>query len=147
MNRLTPLDQGEVKDLVTEWFRKLDVHAPMVEILPMLAQEGLSMKFPEGSLHSLAEFEGWYQGVIRLFFDEVHQVTKCDVTISGDRANVDLIVKWEASVWKPPAAHSDRIMLDAYQTWTVEPCPGAGRPVIVRYDVDKLKYHDGSAKL
>lgn len=147
MSTITALTEAEVKDLVVEWYRKLDVHAPMVEILPMLADEGLEMKFPEATLRGHAEFEGWYQGVIRIFFDEVHEVTKCDVKLSGDKADVDIIVKWEASVWKPPARYSERIILDAYQTWIVKRSPSTGQAVVVTYIVDELKYHEGSAKL
>lgn len=147
MSNITPLTETEVKDLVTEWYRKLDIHTPMIEILPMLADEGLEMKFPEATLRNLAEFEGWYQGVIRIFFDEVHQVKKCDVKLSNEKADVDIIVKWEASVWKPPARNSERIMLDAYQTWVVKRSPKIGKPVIVTYIVDELKYHEGSARL
>ncbi len=56
------------------WYRKLDVHAPMVDVLPMLSEDGLEMRFPEATLTTMAEFEGWYQRVIRIFFDEVHLV-------------------------------------------------------------------------
>ena len=144
---LAPLTAEEVQKLAEVWYLKLDVHAPMVEVLPMLSDNGLEMKFPEATLRSLAEFESWYQGVIRIFFDEVHEIKKCDVTLTGDKATVDIVVKWEASVWKPPARNSERIRLDAYQTWDVERSAQTGRPVITRYTVDELKYHEGSATL
>jgi hypothetical protein len=147
MSNLAPLTEAEVQACAKEWYRLLDVHAPMVDILPMLATDGIQMKFPEATLTSLAEFEGWYQGVIRIFFDEVHEVKKCDVTVSGDTATADIIVKWEASVWNPPARFSKRIVLDAYQTWTLKRSPVTGAPVVVTYSVDELKYHEGSATL
>lgn len=147
MNNLAPLTEAEVQQFAKDWYLKLDVHAPMVELLPMLAKEGLEMKFPEATLHGYADFESWYQRVIRIFFNEVHEVKKCDVTVSGDQVKADIIVKWEASVWNPPAAKSERIMLDAYQTWIVNRSPESGQPVIVSYSVDELKYHEGSAKL
>ena len=51
----TPLKEPEIKAFATEWYRKLDVHAPMVELLPMLAagvaaREGshwLRRRYPE----------------------------------------------------------------------------------------------------
>lgn len=147
MNDLAPLTEAEVQKFAKDWYLKLDVHAPMVELLPMLSENGLVMKFPEATLRSLAEFEGWYQGVIRIFFDEVHEVKKCVVTFSRDQAKADIIVKWEASVWNPPAEKSKRIKLDAYQTWIVQRSSQTGQPVVVSYSVDELKYHDGSAKL
>jgi hypothetical protein len=147
MSNLAPLTEAEVQACAKEWYRLLDVHAPMIELLPMLATDGIEMKFPEATLTTLAEFEGWYQGVIRIFFDEVHEVKKCDVTVSGDVATADIIVKWEASVWNPPARYSKRIVLDAYQTWTLKRSAATGAPVVVTYSVDELKYYEGSATL
>jgi hypothetical protein len=147
MNAQASLAESEIKQLATDWYRKLDVHAPMVELLPMLAEDGLEMKFPEATLRGMADFESWYQGVIRIFFDEVHSVKEVKVTPRGEGADVSVVVKWEASVWKPPAAESERIVLDAYQTWFVKRSPSSGKPVIARYTVDELVYADGSAKL
>lgn len=140
------LNETGIKEMAAEWYRKLDVHAPMVEILPLLAEEGLEMKFPEAMLNNLAEFEGWYQGVIRIFFDEMHKLKEVSVKINGDRADVHIVVEWHASVWKPPAAKSARIMLDADQTWVVK-ASKEGKPVIATYIVNSLNYHEGSAKL
>lgn len=143
----TPLTEAEIKDMAAQWYRKLDVHAPMVEILPMLADEGLEMKFPEATLHGHAEFEGWYQGVIRIFFDEVHTLKEVTVTPTQEGAQVKVVVRWEASVWKPPAAKSERIVLDAYQTWVVKRSARTQKPVVVTYIVDDLVYAEGSARL
>jgi hypothetical protein len=137
----------EITAFAKDWYEKLDVHAPMVDILPMLPDEELTMVFPEATLNGLADFERWYQGVIRIFFDEVHVVKEVTADISGDKATVKVVVQWEASRWNPPARFSDRIKLDAYQTWEVKKSPKTGKPVITKYVVDELKYHEGSARL
>ncbi|MDD2853109.1 MAG: hypothetical protein PHY09_14585 [Desulfuromonadaceae bacterium] len=142
-----PLTAQEVKQLAENWYRKLDVHAPMVEVLPMLSEEGLKMIFPEATLTTMAEFEGWYQRVIRIFFDEVHTVKEVTSEITGDTARVNVVVEWQASVWNPPAAVSARIILDAYQSWTVQRSQATGKAVISSYSVDELRYHEGSAQL
>jgi hypothetical protein len=142
-----PLNTAEIQELALNWYRKLDVHAPLVELLPLLAEEGLAMVFPEATLRGQAEFEGWYEGVIRIFFDEVHTVKSVESTINGDRADVKVIVHWEASVWNPPAAASKRISLDAYQTWVVTRSSKTEQPVVLTYTVDKLVYDEGSATL
>lgn len=139
--------ESEVRELAAEWYRKLDVHAPLVEVLPLLAEEGVEMKFPEASLHGLAEFEGWFERVIRIFFDEVHRLKEVTVKLNGDTADVHVVVEWQASVWNPPAAKSARIMLDADQTWIVKKSPQTGKAVIATYIVNSLNYHEGSAKL
>ncbi len=144
---LAPLTDSEIKTMATDWYKKLDVHVPMVELLPMLVEKNLEMRFPEGTLKSLAEFEGWYQRVTRLFFDEAHKVKECKARIEGPTAKVHIVVEWQASVWNPPGATSARIKCDADQDWIVVRSEKTGKPVIATYIVNALKYHPGSAKL
>jgi hypothetical protein len=141
-----PLTAAEVKELASQWYRKLDVHAPLVELLPLVAEDA-EMKFPEATLRGQADFESWYERVIRVFFDEVHTLKEVNVRPSEEGAEVKVVVRWEASVWNPPAAKSQRIKLDAYQTWTVRRSPATDQPVIARYVVDKLVYDRDSARL
>jgi hypothetical protein len=132
--------------LAAQWYRKLDVHAPLVELLP-LVDENAEMKFPEATLRGLADFENWYERVIRIFFDEVHTVKSVKTEMVEEGARVKVVVRWEASVWNSPAATSQRIKLDAYQTWLVRRSETTGAPVIVQYTVDELKYDKDSARL
>lgn len=143
----SPLTELEVQELAADWYKKLDVHAPMMEILPLLADQTLEMKFPESTLTSLAEFEGWYQRVIRIFFDEVHKLKEVSVKLNGGQADVHVVVEWQASVWNAPAAKSARIKLDADQTWVVRRSEKTGKAVIATYIVNSLNYHENSAKL
>jgi len=144
---MSKLTAEAIESMAKLWYEKLDVHAPMIEILPMLSSDGdLEMVFPEATLKGMASFEGWYQGVIRIFFDEVHTVKEVKSEINGDEALVKVLVHWEASRWNPPARFSDRIKLDAYQTWKVK-MDANGNPVVKTYIVDELKYDDDSAKL
>ncbi len=142
----TPITEAEVRQLATQWYRKLDVHAPLVELLPMVHVDA-EMKFPEATLRGLADFEAWYERVIRIFFDEVHTVRDVQVEPQGESVRVKVVVRWEASVWTPPAAYSQRIKLDAYQTWTVRRDEVTDRPVITEYIVDELVFDDDSARL
>ena len=146
---LKPLDELEVRQLVTEWYKDLDVHAPLVDLLPKVSDQGLEMRFPEATLNTVAEFEGWYEGVTRVFFDEVHALRELKITIpeSGNRADIKLVVYWEASRWNPPAAHSERLLIDAYQTWVVERSETSGLPVVKTYIVDELRPLEGSVAL
>ncbi|MEH2038679.1 hypothetical protein [Nostoc sp.] len=147
VTNVAPLTASEIKQLATDWYLKLDVHAPLEEYIPFLAEEGLEMRFPEATVYGFEGFKDWYERVIRIFFDEVHTLKQVNVQLSGDEASVQVIVKWEASVWNPPAATSQRIVLDAYQTWIVKRSPYTGKPVIATYIVDSLSYYEGSARL
>jgi hypothetical protein len=151
---MSAITQAEVQDLASVWYKKLDVHAPVEEFIPLLASEGLRMVFPEATLSGWQKFSDWYKGgdglpgVINIFFDEVHEVKSVENTVTGDdAASVKVVVKWEASVWNAPDAKSKRIVLDAYQTWEVVRSKESGKPVVITYIVDELKYYEGSAKL
>jgi hypothetical protein len=42
-----------------------------------------------------------------------------EATISGDQAEVRVVVGWQASWFEPPAAKSKRTSMDATQQWTI----------------------------
>jgi hypothetical protein len=143
----TALSEKEVKSFVDQWYRKLDVHAPADEVVPLVADEGLEMRFPEATLRGQAAFREWYDGVIRKFFDEIHDMKDLKITCSGDSADVKLCVNWQAKVWNPPAPKSVWLGFDAYQTWIVKRSSKTGQPVITTYIVDELRPMPGSATL
>ena len=144
---LAPLTESEIKEMAIAWYSKLDVHAPLAEFVPYLTEEGLEMQFPEATVYGFEGFKGWYERVIGIFFDEVHTVKEVKLTSAANQSEVKVVVKWEASVWNPPASKSERIILDAYQTWVVKRSPNTGKPVVQTYIVDSLDYNEGSARL
>ena len=136
-----------LQTLAHEWYLALDVHASYEKLRPMLVHEGLQMVFPEATVTWLDGFLGWYEGVIRIFFDEAHAVQSVTIqSESGDSAVVGVVVRWEASRWLPPAAESQRLKVLAYQTWEVS-FASPEKPVITKYTVDRLEYLPGSATL
>jgi hypothetical protein len=46
MASTAPLTEAEVKQCVDDWYKALDVHAPADEVVPLVAEEGLEMRFP-----------------------------------------------------------------------------------------------------
>jgi len=144
---MAALEEAEVKDLVTAWYQALDVHLPVDEMLPMLAADGLEMTFPEGVQRGQDGFRRWYETVTHRFFDEVHTLQNLTVTLNGDRADVKLVVNWQAKIWDPPAPRSVWLGFNAAQTWVVERSPASGRSVVRTYIVDALTPMPGSASL
>jgi hypothetical protein len=142
-----PLTQEEIADLADRWYKALDVHAPIEELYAMLLDDGNEMMWPEGPTHGHLEFKGWYDRVTRLFFDEVHTITKVAAAIDGDRADVEVVVNWQAKTWNPPEPKSGWLGFDAYQTWEVVRSPETDAPVIKRYVVDNLEPMPGSTTL
>lgn len=139
------LSDDSIDEFARNWYRKLDVHAPMVEYLPMLADKDLKLVFPEATEYGWKGFENWYQRIIRTFFDEEHILQKCIAEIEGDTAEVKILVEWNASYWNPPEVSSHRIMAVAYQTWHVVLVEGQIK--INQYIVDNFEYRKGSAEL
>jgi hypothetical protein len=143
---MTPKSEA-IQSLARRWYAALDTHEPTETLVAMLDPASLTMVFPEATLTGLDGFAAWYEGVIRIFFDEAHHVES--VTIGGETAEgteVGVVVRWEASRWKAPAPRSERIMLVASQTWTVA-IGDDDLPRITRYTVDRLDYLPGSATL
>jgi len=142
------LSNEQIADFARAWYRKLDVHAPTQELVDMLNPSGLKMVFPESSFEGVDRFIGWYEGVIRIFFDEEHHVSGLEVGHpDGDRYPVKVTVEWKANRWKPPAPRSERIECDAYQTWIVTPTGPNGGPQIASYTVDEIRLRPNSAAL
>lgn len=146
-DRLVELTQAEVQELAEVWYRKLDIHAPFEELVPLLVSSGLKMVFPEMTAEGLDGIRTWYERVVTIFFDEVHTLKEVKMVPKGDCVEVNVVVKWEASRWNPPAPRSERIVADAYQTWEVVRSPESGKVVIQTYVVDSLKYYEGSDQL
>jgi hypothetical protein len=144
------LNEENIKRFVVAWYVKLDIHAPIEECYPFLADEGLVMKFPDGDIHDRASFKVWYDRVTHLFFDENHNVQSVDAVIDGDEASLDVVVGWQASWFEAPAAKSKRTAMDATQKWTVRPSNKNSYGLeIVFYNAtaEPFKYAPGFARL
>jgi hypothetical protein len=141
------LTDTQLREFVADWYRKLDEHVALKELLPMLSSAELTMRFPETTLHDQAGFMGWYETVTRRFFDEAHTVKQVGVRRSGDAADLDVVVNWQARIWDAPEAKSKGLNFDSVQSWIVKGTNGTGQPVIVLYDVRSLTPLAGSASL
>jgi hypothetical protein len=103
------LSRAEIEAFAATWYRKLDIHAPAEELVSLVAEQGLEMQFPEGSISGVDAFRRWYEGVIGIFFDEVHTITRVSPSWQTDRAQVEVVVNWQSGRWRLPAARSEWI--------------------------------------
>jgi hypothetical protein len=152
---------SDVRDMIYAWYRLLDGHVDVKEYLPYLHPSRLKMVFPEATLQGVDAYRAWYMGgvpkfdlpgVINIFFDEVHELKRIDITLAGTddpatwQADVLIVVKWEARRWKPPAPKSEYLGFDAWQRWVLTLSP-QGKPVVEQYIVEKLEKLQGSVDL
>ena len=141
------LTEEGIRVLVTEWYRALDRHDELGEVLPYLLDDGLEMRFPEATELGHAGFAAWYKVVTNRFFDETHTVTSVDITALDERsASVSVVVNWQARIWNPPAAKSEWLGFDAYQSWQLVAAPD-GTAKLKTYVVDRMEPMPGSASL
>jgi hypothetical protein len=145
-----PITVEGIRKFAAAWYLALDQHVPIEECYKFLADEGLNIQFPDGDIRDFNGFKKWYERVINLFFDENHNVQSVDATISGDQAEVRVVVGWQASWFEPPAAKSKRTSMDATQQWTVRrSSKNAYGLEIVTYNAtaEPFKYAPGFARL
>jgi hypothetical protein len=134
-----PLTESETRTFAEDWYRALDVHAPIEQLLPMLVDQELEMVFPEVTSHGHAGFRDWYDTVTRKFFDEEHTVKEVKMVSSGDDAELRVVVNWKAKIWDPPKPRSEQLNFDATQRWVVRRSDETGQPIIVTYVVEALE--------
>jgi hypothetical protein len=147
MSDLAPLTIAEVRDLVAEFYRKFDVHAPAEEFISILAEEGLKMVLAHGEVRNFEDFRAWYDPLIRSFFDSSHEIYDVElVSTSVAEAKAKVVLVWDAKAWIPPAAKSDRISILTYTTFTVRRSSKTRKPVLAAYLVDDLKYLAGTVQ-
>lgn len=140
------LTEPAIRAMVAQWYEALDRHDDLPTVLPYLVDDGLEMRFPEATARGHDGFTDWYRAVTNRFFDEVHQVSSVDIaSLTADRAEVKVVVNWQATFWDPPERSSRWLGFDAYQTWEV--VAGPDGPQIKTYVVDKLEPMPGSATL
>jgi ketosteroid isomerase-like protein len=140
------LTETLIRHTVVRWYRALDRHDDLKEVLPYLADSELEMRFPETTVRGHSGFSGWYDTVTRKFFDEEHTVKSVDVELHGpDTATARVLVNWQAKVWNPPEPQSRWVGFDAYQTWEI--ALDGDQPVVRTYSVDFFDPMPGSAPL
>jgi len=144
MTELKPLTELEVIEFAHKWYYMLNTHAKIEEFLPMLSKENLKMKFPEATLEGIDAFTEWHKTVTNTYFDQDHNIKFLETKLDDMRAEVRIIVRWQARTWKPPAAKSSWLGYDAYQSWIVERDRASGNVVISSYSVDAFMPMEGT---
>jgi quinol monooxygenase YgiN len=126
-----PLGQEEVERFAGDWFERLNRHADLAEMLPLIADDGLEMVFPERTLRSRADFADWYAAVGRAYRDQDHVVKRVQVTPGPAGTDVDVTVTWRAVATED----GSRIAANAEQSWTLVRSQATGEPAIRTYRV------------
>ena len=136
----------EIWSFASNWYRLLDIHAPLESYKPLLSED-VDLVFPEATLKGFDGYTNWYNKVIEIFFDEQHTLKVADIVSQEENScEIHVVVNWHASIWSPPQARSTKLMMDADQTWTV--LRNQDKTLSVsKYVVNFMNYEEGSCKL
>jgi hypothetical protein len=141
------ITEDSIRTMVVEWYQALDRHDDLDDVLPYLLDEGLEMRFPEVTARGHSGFIDWYKAVTNRFFDEEHTVKTVDITrLDATGADLKVVVNWQCKIWNPPAATSEFLGFDAFQTWELVVGPD-GRTLLKTYVVDGMEPMAGSGSL
>jgi hypothetical protein len=144
-NQTNMISHPELWTFATTWYRYLDVHAPLDSFRPLVTQD-VEFVFPEATVKGFEGYTGWYNTVVKIFFDEVHTLKTADIQVLSDNmATVHVVVNWQASTWQAPNSSSTRFKMDADQTWDVVKTDSGLQ--IARYVVNAMTYETASCKL
>ena len=113
----------------------LDASRPVEEMLPLVANEKLFMKMPDGPFARHEGFKKWYEGTNK-FSAQVHTIKGLRITPAQGTAKVEVVLQWQRSVLNAPDAESVRSGFYAAQTWELERSPQTQRLFIVTYNID-----------
>ncbi len=138
MSTLTSLTENEVRQFLTRWFHKLDIHVSLAEFLTGVADEGIEFRFPEVTVTDRAGLTEWYNRVTHTFFDEIHETKELEIITGSELATVKILTSWQASTWDAPEPKSKRLAFLARQTWQVKRSSKTGQPVVVSYFVNSF---------
>ena len=118
-----------VKNVILNWYYVTNEHRPIDELMT-LASEDIKFLYPDGSGNQQghAALRAWYEDALSRYFDETHAIEKWEeIMISGNKATVKLIVRWERREWKPGEARSRYVANLAWQTYDLVRDPDTGR--------------------
>lgn len=99
------LTEELAKEYVIEWYKLVDGHASIVDLLHMTVGEEFIVRFGEETLDYKGYAE-WYIQDIRSFFDGTHHLLQMDAQIDGNTAVVLNHINWIGRSWTPPEAKS-----------------------------------------
>ncbi len=138
--------QGEfredtVKNFILSWYNGTNEHVPKEQLLVFLSDE-VEFRYPNRPepLFGKPAFLDWYADVLVRFFDETHSVENWKlIEIKGDRAEVEVVVRWEYRTWKVGDAHSEYRANLTHQRWQIGRDAKDGRFYILKKFVEKFE--------
>ena len=134
------LTDAMVRNVILTWYSSTNEHRPVADLEIMLAED-VHMSYPDRSesITGRAAFREWYAGVLKVYFDEVHEVESWDVKVEENRAVATVIVRWEARSWLEGVARSKYEAFISRQCFEIERSAEDGRAYIRKKNVETFE--------
>jgi len=137
-----PITKDEVRQLIQEWGRLHDEHAPVSAYLPIIAEKDFEIRSGAQVWKGRAGLEA-HEDMKQQFFDEKHLYNSIElVSATGDQAEAKSVLTWEARTREAQAPRSTSIKAVIQHTWEFTR-NRTGQPVILRHTLDKLSHLPG----
>jgi 2-keto-3-deoxy-L-rhamnonate aldolase RhmA len=119
---LLPHDAGlfsqEVGALAKAYLGALDRQGDVESLLGLLDPTGFTIFLPDATLTTESEYRQWYRGILSTFSNPRHTVVAFDPKMtSGDSAQVELSIHFEADRRHPGAEESPRVNFTVDRVW------------------------------
>ena len=101
------LTDAMVRNVILTWYSSTNEHRPVEEFETMLSED-VEMRYPnrDEPFTGREAFREWYANVLKIYFDETHEVESWDIKLDENRAIAVVVVRWEARSWPVGAARS-----------------------------------------
>ncbi|MEI6034257.1 MAG: hypothetical protein WCS65_08285 [Verrucomicrobiae bacterium] len=135
------LSSEQLKNFILTWYQHTNDHHPVEELFGMMSDD-VEFYYPDSPkpFTGKQSFQDWYANALKTYFDETHYVENWkDITIDGNKATVQLVVRWEYRTWKPGDAVSKYHANLAHQRLEISRSPDDGRLLIRKKAVEKFE--------
>ena len=128
------LSNEKIHGFVKTWFDQLSRHAPVEELLPMIADTGLKMKFPDKTILNQGDFCDWYREIGKTYSNQEHILEKVNIKNQFVSAKVNISVIWKAQ----KKSDGSSVVARASQSWKLIRLPLTNKLAILEYIVHSL---------
>ena len=142
-----PVTQSEARQLAIEWYALMDAHADAESFIPLIDKNHIRIEHPGATLEGWGGFTTWYAGVTTAAFNQSHEIKSVEIVDNGSTQTATVVSRWQARLWRPPAADSEGIDAIAVHDLQLSRASDSGEAIISGYMMKAVEYAPDSARL
>lgn len=131
---IAPLTEDKIKVFVETWFDKLSKHVVAKELMEMLSDTNLEMRFPETTINNKTEFLAWYEDIGRTYTEQEHILETLEIKPNSEFQRINLTVVWKAKKLSDYFSLAFRVT----QSWEIMKSFYTAQPIIYKYIIESF---------